>query len=276
MNKIQINGKYKGAVGKTACFLLILLAIAACKTTKIISKPETIQLKPVAELIAKVQKVQPDFKSANVSKMTLAVEMGDRKVNVSASCKIRKDSAIYMSIQPFMGIEFFKVEMMPDTIRVFDKMNNRYYAVDYSFFAKRFGVDVDFYSLQSILFGRLFCVGHKEMQTDSCRLSETNTIDYQTKNMIQSTEISKDYSLKKVVLKSKNNGYQLETNYGNYTLQDSILFPQDIHLQVASRNSRASCDFSILRVSFNQALNFRPTSPDRFSKGEIEKLLKKE
>jgi hypothetical protein len=256
-------------------FYILVLFVTSCKTIKNVTKPVNNQQNPVKELIEKVQKIQPEFNSANVSKMSLALEMGSRKVNVSASCKIRKDSAIYVSIQPFMGIEFFKVEMLPDTLRVFDKMNNRYYAVDYTFFSKKFGVNVDFYSIQSLLFGRLFCVGNKEVQADSCKLSNNNIIEYQNKSMLQHTEISADNSIKKVVLTTGNNSYQLETSYENYSKQDSVNFPQEIHLVATGQKTKASCDFSILKVTFNQNLTFRPTNPERFTKGNIENLLKK-
>ncbi len=91
--------------------------------------------------------------------MSLALDLLDRKVNVSASCKFYKDSAMHISIQPFMGIEMFKAELNPDSIIVFDKMNRRYYVINYNYFTERFGVDIDFNSLQALISNQFFCVG---------------------------------------------------------------------------------------------------------------------
>ena len=181
-----------------------LLVFASCKTTRTIPVAQK-KTNQVAALIAKIQQAQPQFSTANVNKMTLALEMGERKVNVSATCKIKKDSAIYVSIQPFMGIELFKAELTRDSLHVYDKMNNRYYALDYAYFSKRFGVNVDFNSLQALLFGQFFCIGNNRIVADSCTLTEQNRIEYQHGNMMQSTEIAVDNTIKQVSLKAKNN-----------------------------------------------------------------------
>ena len=254
--------------------IFVVLLFASCKTTKPLTISEK-KANPVATLIAKVQQTQPQFNTANVNKMTLALEMGERKVNVSATCKIKKDSAIYVSIQPFMGIELFKAELTKDSLHVFDKMNNRYYALDYAYFSKRFGVNVDFNSLQALLFGQFFCIGSDTIVADNCTLTEQNRIEYQHGNMLQSTEIAADNTIKQVSLKAKNSTYQLQTNYENYTKQDSVSFPQKITFLAFNEKTKASCNFEILRVQFNTVLKFTPTSTARFTKGDIEQLLTK-
>ncbi len=260
---------------RTVLFLGLIVAFFGCKTTKTITKSGINEISTVAKMIEKIQKVEPHFTSANISKMSLALELGERKINSSASCKIRKDSAIFVSIQPFMGIELFKVEMTLDSIRVFDKMNNRFYEVDYGFFSKRFGVDVDFYCLQALLFGQFFCIGQKEIQVDSCRINGSNKIEYQNKDMLQSTEINADNSLKQVLLKAHKGSYQLQTDYEDYTKQDSVNFPQKIIFKASDQKTKGSSDFSILRVVFNTELSFKSTNPAKFSKGNIEQLLNK-
>ena len=261
--------------------VLALILLSACKTTRTVpvAGPAKNKMR-LAQLIEKIQLTQPQFNTANVSKMSMAFEMNERKVNVSATCRVKKDSAIYLSVQPFMGIELFKAELTTDSMWIFDKMNNRYYVVDYGFFSKRFGVEVDFYSLQALLFGQFFCVGAgKDIPTDSCKLSVlpsgVNRIDFERGSMSQSTDISTDYWIQQVVLKSKNSDYQLHTKYEEYTLSDSVNFPQEIALKATGQKSNASCDFSILRVEFNPTIKFTPTNTARYTRGDIEQLLKK-
>lgn len=259
--------------------VLTLLGMSACKTSRVVTKPAVPTANAVAEVIEKVVKVQPDFHSANVNKMSLAFNMNEREVNVSAVCKIKKDSAIFISIQPFMGIELFKAELMPDSIKVFDKMNHRYYVTDYGFFSKRFGVDVDFFSFQSLLFGRFFCVGKKEVLPDSCRLTTLaaglNKIEYNSENMLQNTLVSPLNVIQQVILKAKNSDYELQTDYSDYTAVNGINFPQKIALQATGQKTKVTCDFSILRVEFNTNFKLTPTNPDRYTLGDIDQLLKK-
>jgi hypothetical protein len=264
---------------KTSLFLIMLLGFSACRTTKTLSKPTLKSENPVAQVISQVQKAQPQFKTANVSKMSMALEMGDRKVNVSASCKIKKDSLLYLSIQPFLGIEMFKAEFTTDSIRVFDKMNRRYYVADYSYFRNRFGVDADFYSLQALLTARFFCVGNKAILADSCKLITSpqglNRIEFDTKNMIQSTDISAQNLIQQILLKSVTGNYSMQTTYSDYSLQNGVNFPQNISLKIEGLNTVVSCDFSILRVEFDTDLKFIPTNPANFTRADLDLLLKK-
>lgn len=259
--------------------VLLLVFFSSCKTTRKITKTGAKQETQIAQLIEQIQKKQPQFTSANVSKMSLALNMSNREVNVNATCKIQKDSAIHLSIQPFMGIELFKAELTPDSLWVFDKMNKRYYAVDYGFFSKRFGVDVDFYSLQSLLFGQFFCIGNKDIKVDSCIATDLSegrkNIDFENEKMKQSTEISSDFTILQVLLKSKNSNYELKTNYSDYIVLNTVNFPQKIAMKATNQKNDASCDFSILRVDFNTPIKLSATNPDRYNRGDIYQLLKK-
>ena len=256
-----------------------LLLLIACKTTSLVKKNITKAENPVAELIEKVQKAQPQFITANVSKMALEFTMNERKVNVSATCKIQKDSVIYLSIQPFMGIELFKAELMRDSIRVFDKMNRKYYVTDYRYFTKRFGVEVDFNSLQALIFNQFFCINQKEILYDSCKLitlsSERYRIDYETPGMQQNTTISVDNIIQQVLLKAKNSSYQLQTNYEDFIIKNGVNFPQKISILASNQKSSASCIFSILKVEFNTDIKFVPSNTDRYNRSEIDQILKK-
>lgn len=255
-----------------------VLIFSACKTTKTISKPTVRAINPAVELLRKVQVNQPRFETANVSKMSLELNMSERTVNVSANCKIRKDSAIYVSFQVF-GFEVFKSELMPDSMKVFDKMNRRYFVVDYSYFSKRFGVDVDFYSLQSLLTAQFFCVGSKDIHGDSCKLADLadgmHSINYETQSMSQSTEVSALNVIQQVILKAKNSNYEMKTAYADYTNVNGISFPQKINLVANNDKTKASCNFSIMKVEFNTPLKFIPTGTERYSRGDIDQILKK-
>jgi hypothetical protein len=252
-----------------------LLMMSACKTAKQVLKPTVPTINAVSQLIEQVQKVQPQFKTANISKMSLAFNINEREVNVSAVCKIIKDSAIFLSIQPFLGIEMFKAELMPDSMKVFDKMNHRYFVTDYGFISRQFGVDVDFYSFQSLLTAQFFCIGKKVVKADSCKLISQNKIEFSSEKMLQNTEISPLNLIQQVVLKAKNSDYQLQTDYTDYTLVNGVNFPQKIALQATNQKTKATCDFSILRVEFNTNIKLSPTNPDRYTLGDIDQLLKK-
>jgi hypothetical protein len=178
-----------------------------------------------------------------------------------------------------MGIELFKAEFMRDSMRVFDKMNRKYYVTDYRYFTRRFGVEVDFYSLQALIFNQFFYIGNKGIFTDSCKVitlsNGRNRIDYESPGMQQNTIILADNTIQQVLLKAKNSSYQLQTNYEDYIVKYGVNFPQKIKIQVTNQKNSASCDFSILKVEFNTDIKFMPSNTDRYGRSEIDQLLKK-
>jgi len=259
--------------------LMAILILSSCKTTRTVSKEVISSKRPVAQVIEQVQTAQPNFNTANVSKMSLELNLGERRVNVSATCKVKKDSVIYFSILPFMGIELYRAELTPVSLRLFDKTNRSYYETDYAFLSKYLGVDIDFYSLQALLFNQFFCVGGKEIYPDSCKLTQLpvnrKKIDYQTASIEQSTEISATNAIQQVILKDKNNPLQLMTNYTDFTVVNGINFPLKITLKASGQKSQASFDFSILKVEFNSDIKFQPTNTDHYSLSDINQLIKK-
>lgn len=267
---------------KFGIIIISVVLLASCKTTRTATTTKQAALpqsSQVEQLVRQVQSAEPKFETASVSKMALKLNANGREINVSATCKIKKDSAIHLSVQPLFGIELFKAELTPDSMKVIDKMNNRYYVVDYNFFKKRFGVDVDFYSLQGLIFNQFFCVGQKTIQPKDLKISPlatgNNSINFESETMQQSTEINSLNLIQQVLLKARNSGYQLLTTYSDFAVENTVNIPHTISMTASSEKSNANCDFSILRVNFNAVIKFSTTNTNRYTRGDIEQLMKK-
>ena len=66
-----------------------------------------------------------------------------------------KDSAFQLSVQPFLGIEIFRIELSRDTIKVVDRMNKRYMIENYSNLQGQTPIEFNFYNCR--LFSRIIC-----------------------------------------------------------------------------------------------------------------------
>ncbi len=264
---------------------VVLIAIVAsvlftaCKTTKKIEKSDVPTVNLLAERIMQIQQSQPQFSTANISKVSMDIQLNDREFNVSATIKVRKDSALHISIQPFMGIEMFKLELTPDSMRAFDKMNRRYYVLDYGYFAKRFGVNVDYYSIQSLIFNQLFCIGNREVLTDSCTFSVLDngkySVGYQSENMTQSSLIDLDNTIKEVLLKSKIDKYEMLTTYSDFNRTGDVNFPQKIAMLITNQKSKVTCDIGVEKIEFNNRLKISPSNSTNYTRADVNQLLKK-
>ncbi len=257
---------------------LVLITVVACKTKLQLPK-KTDQDYRKTELIDKITRNQPSFSSANVSKMSLLLDIDGRSFNVAASCKIRTDSAMHISIQPAFGIEMFKLEITPDSIRAYDKLNKRMYVTDFRFLESKFGLTVNFHDLQAMLSNRLFTIGSKEIQSDKCSVSkgsnDLNTVSYENNQLVQNTEINNDFRIQKTSLKSKTSNYNLSVTYNNFVLSDNIMFPQKINVKAFSTKHTLNSDFNISKVMFNNKIVFSTLDPSKYDRAELNQLMNK-
>jgi hypothetical protein len=131
--------------------LAILCSTFACKTKQQVVTKQKSERKPVELLVEKLKQAEPQFSSANVSKMNVNLDLSGRSMSVSASCRLIKDSVMHISIMPALGIELFKVEVNRDSLHVFDKFNRRSYSVDYKYLADKFAVELNYQSVETLI-----------------------------------------------------------------------------------------------------------------------------
>ncbi len=265
--------------------LLVLVVFTACKTSKSVTRlPEgpvvltEHTLKP-SEMVMLVQKNQPAFRTANASRMSIFVDFKGRQLDVKASCKIVSDSALHLSIQPFFGIELFKLEMTPTEMIVIDKANKRYYRSNYGIFKSQFGVVVNYDAIQSLISNRLFVSGKKGFSPDdfSWKDNETkNTLFVQAETMNQENMIDLTLGrIAEVILKTNNDSYSLKTTYANFKNFGEVLFPEKINIDGVQGETKAAFHFTIEDVKFDVPFGMEPTDLSRYGRGDIYSFFRK-
>ena len=69
--------------------------------------------------------------------------------------RMKQDSIIWISVT-FYKVEVARFLMTPDSVKVLDRKNGKYYLGDYKYIANRFKVPLDFELIQSIFLGNSF------------------------------------------------------------------------------------------------------------------------
>lgn len=267
-------------MNKTNLLYILILAIAlvSCKTKSAIVKKDVVS-DSLNLIVNKVQLAEPSFNTANITKMGMDITYNNRKVNVAASCKIIKDSAIFVSIQPMLGIELFKAEITRDSILIFDKMNRRMYAVDYKYINQKLNVMINYYNIQSLISNRFFCAGEIKIPAMELKFKKLPNneaeILYNTDKIKQTVIVSDNNRIKKVVLGKPGSKNELITLYNEPQLLDSILFPTKINITANSTRNQIVCDFSINRVIFNSDITLSFSDKKNFTRTNIDQFLNK-
>lgn len=268
--------------------LLVLVVFSGCKTGKSISSktPEkAVSILDVnhsftpAEMAIQIQKNQPAFTTAKVGKMSIKVDFKDRQLDVKATCNIVSDSTIHLSIQPFFGVELFKLELTPNTLILIDKPNKRFYESNYGFFRERFGITVNYDAIQSLISNRLFVAGKKAFSPNDFHWKKNvpkDMLAVQFETMYQETWLNLPLArISEVVLRTNDEAYEMKTLYADFKDFGGTLFPAKIYMDANSGKSAASFHFTIDDVKFDIPLTLEPTSLSRYVRGDINAFFKK-
>lgn len=137
-----------------------MLCIGAVFSTGCSNTRRIAQGKPLKNL--SVHQVIDAFEGARLQwdwlgmKLDVEVESGSGTESFKATVRMAKDSAIWMSISPALGVEVARVLLQPDSVRFISKLpgNRFHYAGNYDALSDWADTDLNFNYVQDILSGQ--------------------------------------------------------------------------------------------------------------------------
>ena len=103
-------------------FLVGMLGMTSCKSTKTVQTDGSIQTKSARFLLKKMESNSLDFEWFNGKAKVKYVDMTQNR-SIKASIRIQKDKQIWMSFSLF-GLERARVKITPDSIFVINRIFN--------------------------------------------------------------------------------------------------------------------------------------------------------
>ncbi|MFM8432704.1 MAG: DUF4292 domain-containing protein [Bacteroidota bacterium] len=146
--------------------LLILIASSAflltafsCKTTrKVAAEPPPVMAKGsvVNEVFDSVLSKQFDFSWLSAKAQVDYTDKSGETNSFDINLRIRKDSVIWISITPLLGIEAARVLIGPDSIVMLDRVHKEYRVLHYDYLEEMLRTGIDFAMIQSVVIGNYF------------------------------------------------------------------------------------------------------------------------
>jgi hypothetical protein len=96
------------------------------------------------------------------AKADVELSMPDEQRSFKAHLRSVKDSAIWASVVPLLGIEAARVLLTPDSLKIMDRINDRYFVGDTGATRKRFGLVPELDLLQRALNGEAIALDSAE------------------------------------------------------------------------------------------------------------------
>ncbi|WP_020537833.1 DUF4292 domain-containing protein [Lewinella cohaerens] len=135
-----------------AFIVLTLVLSSGCNTNKKVTETATID-RPLgpADYISVFAQNQVQAEWLNGS-ARLSFDDGDMSIGGTATIKMQKGKAIWMSVKKF-GFEVARAMVTPDSLFILDRFNKEYAAEPISYISERFKLPADLAMLQQILLG---------------------------------------------------------------------------------------------------------------------------
>ncbi|CAN5801728.1 DUF4292 domain-containing protein [soil metagenome] len=86
-------------------------------------------------------------------------ESTDSRQSSAMTIRMKKDSVIWISLVPVLGIEAVRAKITRDSIMIVDRIHRTYYAGNFDILKERFNIDLSFDILQNILVGNYTSAG---------------------------------------------------------------------------------------------------------------------
>jgi hypothetical protein len=250
--------------------LIFLLAFTACKKQKS-GLRKSIDGKSTAYLVDQVKANEIDFKTFS-TKADFKIKREDKNQSFKANVHIQKDSAIWISITPLLGIEVARVLITKDTVKVINRLAKEYFLGDFSYLQKRFNIDLEYDVIQSILVGNSipfelsedirftkdksnFYLGN--MKKRKARKVDDNPqkVERRDEQVVSLWIDQVNFKLRKFLLSDLSADRFLLGEYASYEEVESQLVPKNLNFQFQS-NEATYIEIDYSRVYLNKSLNF--------------------
>lgn len=86
-------------------------------------------------------------------KAEVDLDQNGKKNSFKVNARLKKDSIIWMSITPALGIEVARVCLTVDSVKLVNKLDKKYFLGTYDYLSSKFGVDINYNLIQNALTG---------------------------------------------------------------------------------------------------------------------------
>jgi hypothetical protein len=245
--------------------IILTLLLSGCRRQKealVISGPATPNF-----IMRNMEENMLDYQWFSAKVSTESDINGD-KMNFKTNLRMRKDSIIWMSISPALGIEVARMIVTPDSVKFIDKWNDKYYLGTHEFIEDKVNIELDFGMLQDLAIGNPILYDPEE-KFKGTKDDEGYILTSRSKAKVRKITGVK-YSRKNV--EAMEDSIVLDVDEKRY---DRVIekMDEDDNDLIMKRYWLGPDNFKVVRIIINDLLNLRSIEADYEKFEEIEGKL---
>lgn len=261
-------------------FLLFLLGSCSVqkKTYKAPLKEEGADF-----LLSKMQENESNFETFS-AKGLAEITANGKKNDIRINIRIRKDSAIWVSISAGVGLEAARVLLTKDSVLFINRLDKTFFAGNYEFINELIHAQVDFDIVQALLTGNDFKwydyqdlkakVVNNQYQLESSSRRKLkkymNKSDSVSQVIYQSMWLNAEsFKIERIKIKEiKNENKKINSEYSNFKEIEGQVVPYQYNILV-SASEDILIDASLTKVNLNEPLSFPFNIPSKYTEIQI-------
>ncbi|REE05988.1 DUF4292 domain-containing protein [Marinoscillum furvescens] len=187
-----------------------------------------------------VDDVEFDYLSA---KAKIDFESEKNSLSGSANIRIQRDSVIWMSLSPGLGIEVARVLITTDSVAVIDKVNKQYMQYHFADLSEKFDFELNYQLVQSAILGNLIYPYDKErvVRSPQAYTYRQQHGPFAFENFIG----AKTMKLEKVQVRDTVSNNSFSVNYSDFQLVEEEVFPYQIMAKLTTSKEKGNTEVQI-------------------------------
>jgi hypothetical protein len=258
---------------------LLIAVFTSCKSTRRVVK------KPLKEygadyLFEKLKENQFRFEYL-IAKFSLDLIIDNKKNSLNGQLRIRKDSAIWISLSPALGIEMARILITNDSVKFMNRLKKTYFVGDNSFVKDFLNSNVDFDVLQSLILGNdltYYDDGKFHASYDSKEYHLVTAGRHKLKKYVKTADDASRIFIQNIYLNPETfkitrmkiketveESRKLEADYSDFREVDGQLFPGTIFYKL-SADTPIDVKLQYSRITTDKPTKFPFKIPSKYSR----------
>lgn len=190
-----------------------------------------------------VQNINFDYLT---SRGQLALEDKNETTSSGFSLRMKKDSIIWVSVLPGLGIEAARFKITQDSVYFMNRLHKEYAATDFNFLSDRFNVEINFDVLQAIFLGNYQSIGREKVMDEG----QMHHIQQLRPHLILDYFINKkNLKLEQFLVQDQQSGNTITVKYSDFKPVGSVPFAYSMAAQVLQKGQVSVFNLNHTRVT---------------------------
>lgn len=251
-------------------FFLSVTILWGCKTGQMATKPSGLPKITTAALLDSVKLNSTELISAKLN-VNHSTEKSTQ--SFGARVRIKKDSVIWLSVTPALGIEVIRVVITPDSIKMINRMDQKYFLESFEKTNELLKLEVNFQILQSVLLGDFVPLYDQDvyvlkplvdlytLEADSVKATRS---DAELKLRHRTEFDPSIWRVTRTILRNPPRNEQILAEYNDFQRLEGFIFPTSMRFRTQGKENIA-VDVSWTKIEEKSNLRFPFNIPNKYA-----------